>query len=79
MQVSACALCERIRECSPKEIEGTDYDICSECWSELDRKLHGKGRTKCDVVIVSHPAPPGVRREPDEKPLPGMPPKIWLS
>ncbi len=76
MGTLTCALCGQIRECLPKQIEEMEYDICPECWSELVRKLQGKGRTtKRDIIIVS---PPDVRPEPDEKSLPGMPPKIWL-
>jgi len=28
-----CDLCGKARDCLQKEIEGTEYDICSECWN----------------------------------------------
>lgn len=76
MKASSCALCGRIRECLAREIDGTEYDICAECWNELAEKLKGKGRaTKRDVVI---PSPHHVRPEQEEKPFPGTPPEVWL-
>ena len=32
---SSCTLCGQIRECLEKEIDGQEYDICSECWRAL--------------------------------------------
>jgi hypothetical protein len=39
-------LCGQAKECSPRRIEGKEYDICADCWSPLEEKLKGKGRTK---------------------------------
>ena len=39
-----CDLCGEARDCLQKEIEGKEYDICSECWNPLAQKLSGKGR-----------------------------------
>src|SRR2546426_11736456 len=41
-----CDLCGQAKECRPKEIEGKEYDICSECWTPLAEKLKAKGRAK---------------------------------
>jgi hypothetical protein len=41
-----CDLSGEAKDCLQKEIEGKEYDICSECWSPLARRLVGKGRTK---------------------------------
>ncbi len=45
-----CDLCGKQKECLQKEMEGKEYDICSECWSALAQKLKGKGRNKHDCV-----------------------------
>ena len=60
-----CDLCGETTECLPKSIEGKEYDICSECWNELARKLKGKG----DEKIVRKPS---IAKEEQESPrLPG--------
>lgn len=73
-----CDLCGEVKECQQKEIEGKEYDICSECWEPLAEKLKGKGREKKEREYVFLPPLPKepVREEP--KP-PGEPPKIWGS
>jgi ribosome-binding protein aMBF1 (putative translation factor) len=72
-----CDLCGEAKNCLQKEIEGKEYDICSECWNPFEQRLKGKGRKK-DLVTVFLPAPtPLTRRENEEEPLPGEPPKIW--
>ena len=78
MIVYRCDLCNEIRECSPREIEHVEYDICSECWNALESKLKGKGRPKQEVKAVGQPTPlpPEPTREP-EHPFPGAPPKIY--
>ena len=43
--MTVCDLCDQTRECLPKNIEGKQYDICSECWNTLASKLIGKGDT----------------------------------
>jgi ribosome-binding protein aMBF1 (putative translation factor) len=70
-----CDLCGEAKDCSQKEIEGKEYDICSECWKPLEQKLRGKGRVKKEMVSLS--PPPEKHREGEEKPEPGEPPKIW--
>jgi ribosome-binding protein aMBF1 (putative translation factor) len=73
-----CDLCGKAKDCQQKEIEGKEYDICSECWKPLAEKLKSKGRTREDREIVFLPPTsiPEPKRE-DPKPVPGEPPKIW--
>ena len=40
----ACDLCGEPKKCLQKEIDGKEYDICSECWNRLAEQLKGKGR-----------------------------------
>jgi ribosome-binding protein aMBF1 (putative translation factor) len=72
-----CDLCGEAKDCLQKEIEGKEYDICSECWNPIAQKLKGKGRKKREAVFL----PPSRTEEPEEepkpKPLPGEPPKIF--
>ncbi len=70
-----CDLCGETKDCLPKEIEGREYDICSECWNALAQKLKGKGRRIRETVLL----PPRTPKELEEEdpPLPGGPPKIW--
>ena len=72
-----CDLCGEAKECQAREIEGKEYDICSDCWKPLAEKLKGKGRTKKERKTVFLPSitPQPKREEPE--PLPGEPPKIW--
>ena len=69
-----CDLCGKARDCLQKEIEGKEYDVCSECWKPLKEKLRGKGRVKKEMVFL--PPPTGKERDDEEKPGPGEPPKI---
>ena len=70
-----CDLCGQAKDCSQKEIEGKEYDICSECWKPLEQKLRGKGRATKETVLLP---PPQERTErEDADPAPGEPPKIW--
>jgi hypothetical protein len=71
-----CDLCGEARDCLQKEIEGKEYDICSECWNPLAQKLKGKGRA-INREIVLLPPPRAVKEQEDEDPQPGEPPKIW--
>jgi len=75
MVVYKCDLCGQVKECLQKEIDHKEYDICRECWSELQAKLQGKGRVKEPREIVLLP-PPREPDEPEEKPEPGEPPII---
>jgi len=70
-----CDLCGEAKDCLQKEIEGTEYDICTECWKPFEQKLRGKGRMKKEMVFL--PPPTEKEREDEEKPGPGEPPKIW--
>jgi hypothetical protein len=70
-----CDLCGEARDCLQKEIEGKQYDICSECWNPLAQKLRGKGRA-INPEIVLLPPPREVKGQEDEE-RPGEPPKIW--
>lgn len=74
-----CDLCGEAKECRKKEIDGKEYDICTECWKPLAEKLHGKGRVKKHRETVFLPPPRvGKEREDEEqKPRPGEPPEIW--
>jgi hypothetical protein len=73
-----CDICGQAKECLAKEIEGKEYDICSECWNSLAEKLGGKGRVKRDrETVFLPPSRYKERKDPEPKPLPGGPPKIW--
>ncbi len=74
-----CDLCGEAKDCLQKEIDGKEYDICSECWNPLAQKLKGKGRLM-NREIVFLPLKLIQERE-DEEPklLPGEPPKSWGS
>lgn len=76
MIVKKCDLCDQVKDCAVKEIDGREYDICPECWAPLEQKLSGKGRKKDRVYI---PPPVSPERKDEEKPRPGEPPKIWCS
>lgn len=73
-----CDLCGQPKECRQREIEGKEYDICSDCWTPLAAKLKGKGRVRKEQEMVFLP-PVTTAPEPKEpKPSPpGEPPKIW--
>jgi hypothetical protein len=75
MVVYKCDLCGQVKECLQKEIDHKEYDICRECWSELQAKLQGKGRAKESREIILLP-PTKEPDEPEEKPTPGEPPII---
>jgi hypothetical protein len=71
-----CDLCGKSKDCLVKEIDGREYDICSECWNPLAQKLKGKGRTK-NRAIVFLPEPTNEGESHDPKPPSGEPPIIW--
>jgi len=74
-----CDLCGQAKECLQKEIEGKEYDICSDCWNPLAEKLKGKGRkTKEREMVFLPPVIPEPEHE-EPKPVPGEPPKIWVG
>jgi len=71
-----CDLCGEAKQCRAREIEGKEYDICSDCWTPIAQKLKGKGREQRETVFL--PSPETQAPEPKEvKQLPGEPPKIW--
>ena len=72
-----CDLCSEAKECTPRQIEGKEYDICADCWQPLAGKLKGKGRIKKAREMVFLPPPRKEPELPETKPVPGEPPKIW--
>lgn len=50
-----CDLCGNEKNCSQKEIDGREYDICSECWDSLAQRLKGKGRVKLREMVLLPP------------------------
>jgi hypothetical protein len=74
-----CDLCGTARECLQKQIEGREYDICSQCWEPFEQKLKGKGRPVKQPETVLLPVRPvePERQEPKPGPRPGEPPTIW--
>src|SRR5258708_36237004 len=71
-----CDLCGETKDCLQKEIEGKEYDICSECWAPLAQRLRGKGRLKNREMVLLPPPRTFKEREDDEpEPLPVDPPK----
>jgi len=73
--MTVCDLCGKASECLQKEIEGREYDICSECWNPLAQRLKGKGRVKNPATIFL--PPPRRIGEDDEPTPPDNLPKIW--
>ena len=72
-----CDLCGEAKECLQKEIEGKEYDICSQCWKPLAQRLSGKGRAIHRETVFLPPPSVVKERENDEpEPLPGEP-KIY--
>lgn len=72
-----CDLCGEAKDCLQKEIEGKEYDICSQCWSPFAQKLRGKGRVKTRETVFLPPPRVKEREDEEPEPLPGEPPKIW--
>jgi ribosome-binding protein aMBF1 (putative translation factor) len=72
-----CDLCGQSKECLQKEIEGKEYDICTDCWNPLAEKLKGKGRIKKEKETVFLPPLTKEPEPPEPQPVPGEPPKIW--
>jgi hypothetical protein len=75
-----CDLCCEARDCLQKEIEGKEYDICSECWVPFAQKLRGKGRVRSQETVFLPPPRMVEERENEEPDAPtGEPPKIWCA
>ena len=48
-----CDLCNRVKKCVLKEIDGLNYDICLECWARLEAKLNGKEKQGQEIALTS--------------------------
>jgi ribosome-binding protein aMBF1 (putative translation factor) len=73
-----CDICGEPKQCSHRDIEGKEYDICSDCWEPLAAKLKGKGRVAKKREVVLLPSTPAPEPEPAKhNPPPEGPPKIW--
>jgi ribosome-binding protein aMBF1 (putative translation factor) len=72
-----CDLCGQAKKCRSREIDGKEYDICSDCWNPLAVKLKGKGRAKQEHETVFLPPRTTAPETKETKPSPGEPPKIW--
>ena len=72
-----CDLCGQAKECTPRQIEGKEYDLCADCWNPLAEKLKGKGRRKKPREMVFLPPLQTEPEPPPQKPGPLEPPKIW--
>jgi len=75
LTVILCDLCGEEKECVQKEIDGRQFDLCTDCRRALEEKLRGKGRVKKtrDIVFL----PPRTVLDPEEsKTAPGLPLKI---
>ena len=71
-----CDLCSKANDCTPRQIEGKEYDICSDCWTPIATRLKGKGRVKKERETVFLP-PIAPETEPRKaEPPPGTPPTI---
>lgn len=73
-----CDLCGKEKDCMQKEINGKEYDICSECWEPLAQKLKGREREKLREMVLLPPRAIKEREEEESTPhaLPGRPPVI---
>ena len=74
-----CDLCGQAKECTPRQIEGKEFDICAECWNPLAEKLKSKGRVKKQREMVLLPPLTTEPEPPPLKPGPLEPPKIWAK
>ena len=71
-----CDLCGKAKDCLQKEIDGKEYDICTECWQPLAQKLEGKGREKRHETVFLPTRAVKKREEEEPKHIPGEPPII---
>jgi len=73
-----CDFCGNAKDCLQKEIDGKEYDVCSECWEPLAQRLKGKGRNVRETIFLSS-RPIRERKEEEPHyphPLRGEPPII---
>jgi hypothetical protein len=73
--VILCDLCGQAKKCLQKEIDGREFDICSDCWRPLEEKLKDKGRVTKTREMVFLP-PRGVPEPEEPTTPPRLPPKI---
>lgn len=72
-----CDLCGEAKDCLPKEIDGKEYDICSDSWNPLAQKPKGKGRAiNRETGFLPPPSVVKEREDDAPEPLPGEP-KIY--
>lgn len=71
-----CDLCGKEKDCSQKEMDGKEYDICSACWQPLALKLKGKGRVKLRETVFLPQRPLQEQEKEKHPPVPGEPPII---
>ena len=71
-----CDLCGKAKDCLQKEIDGKEYDLCSECWDALAQKLKGKGRERLRETVFLPPRVVKKREEEEPKHIPGEPPIV---
>ncbi len=58
-----CDFCGEAKDCLQKEIEGKEYDICSESWNPFAQNLRGKGLlSRALVCSIEVSGPVGVKR-----------------
>jgi len=72
-----CDLCGKEKECSPRQIEGREYDLCAECWEPLAEKLKGKGHKTSEIVFLPPPQTIGEREDEEPEEPPSTLPKIF--
>lgn len=71
-----CDLCGKAKDCSQKEIDGKEYDICFDCWRPMALKLRGKGRERHRETVFLPQRPLKEQEEEKPQPLPGEPPIV---
>jgi len=49
-----CGSLRHSKGLSGRRNEGKEYDICSECWKPVHKKLRGKGRVKNRETVFYH-------------------------
>ncbi len=76
MIVYKCDLCNQLKDCFPKQIEGRVYDICADCWAPLQEKLAGKGRPAEDRTTLFLTSENRQKVPENKEPFPGQPPDI---
>jgi hypothetical protein len=58
--VILCDWCGGQKECLQKEIDGREFDICGDCWRQIEEKLEGseprslRWEQRENALTVSH-------------------------